>query len=563
MTFRPVVVVAVVLAATASSSPWNIETEAHPCAVQATPPRDRPEGRATAVIRGRVTAAGTGQPLHRVHVRLNGPVADPPSAVTDTRGVFEITGVPAGSFSITVTRAGYLARQYGQRRPRQQGRSLVVEEGETIENVDVALPRGGVLAGRITDELGEASPGTRVEAVEFRYLGGRRIQVPAQIVTTNDEGDFRLSGLEPGTYQVRASARDVWQEDEGENTYTYAVSYYPGVTAADRPPAVDLAEGQQVTGLDFPLVVGRTARVRGVVYDALGAPLAGEQVHLSVIARTTGGALMSSGPGPTTRTDERGTFEFSKLAAGEYLAISGGPKDRTATTVIVGAGDDEHIVLALGPPASASGSIVAEDGGSPPFSSSLVRVVPVDTDAARVLAPWGAPRATSPKPDWTFQVGGMDSRYLFRLTGLPEGWMLKRVVLGGSDLTDTPLEIRTGGTGAERMQLVIGRGGGRVSGEVSDLEGNAAGATVIVFAEDAARWGIGSRFVRAVRPDSVGRFSVEGLPAGAYCAVASEAVIDGEWEDPQFLRRSLGHAVRFEVEEGDVASVKLVLEHQR
>jgi hypothetical protein len=96
-------------------------------------------------------------------VTLNGAVANPPTAVTDTRGEFELTDVPAGSYALTATRAGYLTIQYGQRRPREAGRTLEVAAGQTVERIDMALPRGAVLAGRIVDETGDAAPGVRVE----------------------------------------------------------------------------------------------------------------------------------------------------------------------------------------------------------------------------------------------------------------------------------------------------------------------------------------------------------------------------------------------------------------
>src|SRR5687767_14225725 len=108
---------------------------------QATPPRDRPvTAPANAVLRGRVVAAATGEPLHRVRVTLNTANPNPPSAVTDTRGQFEMT-VPAGSYSMTATRAGYLSIQYGQRRSREAGRAIELRAGDVLEGVDMALPR--------------------------------------------------------------------------------------------------------------------------------------------------------------------------------------------------------------------------------------------------------------------------------------------------------------------------------------------------------------------------------------------------------------------------------------
>ena len=80
-----------------------------------------PAKQGTATVRGRITSA-TGQPLHRVRITLNGSVANPPTTVTDTRGLFELLNVPPGSYSLTAARAGYLTLQYGQRRPREAGR---------------------------------------------------------------------------------------------------------------------------------------------------------------------------------------------------------------------------------------------------------------------------------------------------------------------------------------------------------------------------------------------------------------------------------------------------------
>lgn len=138
---------------------------------QPAPARDAPAAaQGSGVIRGRVVAAATGRPLHRVRVTVDTKRPNPPSAVTDTRGIFEITDVPVGSYSLTATRAGFLTIQYGQRRPREAGRTIEVRAGEAAEGIDIALFRGGVLAGRISDEAGDPSSGARVEAIELRYV---------------------------------------------------------------------------------------------------------------------------------------------------------------------------------------------------------------------------------------------------------------------------------------------------------------------------------------------------------------------------------------------------------
>src|SRR6185436_14114187 len=108
--------------------------------------------------------------------------------------------------------------QYGQRRPRESGRTFDIKADDVLTGIDLAMYKGGVISGRITDEANEPAPNVRVEAVEMRFMRGRRVPVAAKIATTNDAGEYRLSGLDPGQFQVRASSTDVWESDDGKNT---------------------------------------------------------------------------------------------------------------------------------------------------------------------------------------------------------------------------------------------------------------------------------------------------------------------------------------------------------
>jgi hypothetical protein len=546
---------------------WSIGLVLLAAASQQSPPARDPAGRpaATGTVRGRVTAAASDLPLHRVRVTLNGAVQNPPTAVTDTRGYFELADVPAGSYSLTATRAGYLTIQYGQRRPREAGRTIEVQAGQTIEKIDLSLPRGSVLAGRVTDETGDAAPGVRVEALEYRYLRGRRILVPARLASTNDAGEFRISGLEPGAFHLRASSTDVWEGDDGKATYVHAVTYYPGVVGTEQPQALNLGVGQEIGGLDFQLQPGRAARVTGIVEDANGQPVRDQVVALSDITRGIGGRLVSSGQGAgPTKTDARGAFEFSRLAPGEYLVIAGGAEDRVSTTVVLGDGDLRHVVVTPRRPTEFSGRILTDDGGTPPFLASQVRLLPVPMDPQRVLPLWGESSGDIVRPDWTFRSANLDGQYLFRLSGLPAGWMLKAVRKGERDFTDTPLALSRGGPDEPGVEIVLSRKGAAVSGEVTTPAGTPVpDATVIVFSAESSLWGPASRFVRAARPDNDGRFTVDGLPPGKYLAIARDLVIDGQWEDASFLQSLLKNATKVELGESAKETVKLSVEPER
>ena len=537
-------------------------SQSPPPSPQSPPPRDTPAMMAgTGVLRGSVRAAATGDPLHRVRITLNGTAPNLPSAVTDTRGAFELTGVPAGTYSISAARAGYLPMQYGQRQPRQAGRSVIVSDGQIVDDLNILLPRGGVLAGRVFDELGEPLAGARVEAVELRYLRGRRIAVAAQIASTNDEGDYRLASLEPGHYQVRASSTDVWEADDGRTQHAYAVTYYPGVTGAVGPQSLKVSAGEQIDALDFRLVASRASRITGAVESATGEPLAGQIVRVSPIGRTIGGALLSSGPGPQARTDGRGSFEFKGLAPGEYLVYTGGPKETASRTVLLDHAALEHVVLTPRPPAMVTGTIVTDEGTAPAFPAARLRMEPIPADPARVLHEWGGPSTAVARPDWTFRIGDMDGDYLLRVAGLPDDWMLASVLVRGRDVVDSPLRVVRGSSPLEGVQVVLSRKGARLSGDVSDGRGaEVPDATVVVFADDAARWGPGSRFVQAVRPDRRGHFAAASLPPGLYRIAARLDIVAGQWEDVEFLETLRRDAVKIELAEGASETIKLTLE---
>lgn len=522
-----------------------------------------PAKQGTATVRGRITSA-TGQPLHRVRITLNGGVANPPTTVTDTRGLFEVLNVPPGSYSLTAARAGYLTLQYGQRRPREAGRQLVITAGETIADIDMALPKGGVVTGRIDDELGEPVPGARVEAIELRYVRGRRVAVPARITMTNDVGEYRLSGLEPGIYQVRASTTDVWETDDGKNTLTYAVTYFPGVTIRDPAQTVEVNLGQEVSAIDMKLVAGPAAMITGIVEDANGEPTQGATVNLSRATRTVGGALLSTQGAGSARTDARGMFEFSKLAAGEYIAHSGGQSDQASVPLMLNEGESRHVVLTPRRAVAVTGSVVTDEGKPATFASGRMRVEPVPADPESLLPSFVGAREQTVSANWTFKIANVDGQYLFRAAGLPDEWMLKSVTLAGRDVTDAPLAFSRGGPDVEGLQIVLTRKGARVTGEVVDAAGAPTGDnTVIVFSEDRATWTIASRFIKAVRPDRAGRFSIAGLPAGVYLMVARDFVIDGQWDDPGFLQTLVKDAVRIELKESASENIRLTAEPVR
>ena len=127
------------------------------------PPVQLPPGAAspsqktgTARIRGRIVAADSGQPLRKAQVRASAAdIRESRVTSTDADGHFELKELPAGRYTIAASKGSFVALQYGQRRPFVPGKPIELRDGETIEKVDFALPRGGIVTGHVTDEFGE------------------------------------------------------------------------------------------------------------------------------------------------------------------------------------------------------------------------------------------------------------------------------------------------------------------------------------------------------------------------------------------------------------------------
>jgi hypothetical protein len=122
--FAAGLVAAALCAQTEIQTPQTMPPRPAPLGV---PTRDaRPAATGTAVIRGRIFAADTNKPLRRARITVQAPElgGEPRSTSTNADGRYEIKELPAGRYTITVARSGYLQLRYGQRRPFELGQAI-------------------------------------------------------------------------------------------------------------------------------------------------------------------------------------------------------------------------------------------------------------------------------------------------------------------------------------------------------------------------------------------------------------------------------------------------------
>lgn len=535
---------------------------------QVTPARagpGTPPQKGTAVLRGTVVAMDTGTPLRRVQVRaMTNDGQDNRAATTDDQGRFELTELRGGRYTITANKAGYVALQYGQRRPGERGAPVELNAGQTIDKIVMALPRGGVIAGRITDDAGEPLVGVQVQAMRYMFgPGGRRLQ-PAMNMNmsgppnrTDDQGAFRIYGLPPGDYYVHATMPPAMGMMMGGGRLAgdelgFAPTYYPGTPSRSDAEPIAVAVGQEIAGLVFGLAPTRLARVSGRVVGSQG------KTPGFLTAIPDDGVMGGGMNGAQIEPD--GTFELPGVPPGRYvLRVQRGRDDElvgTATITVAGL-DLSGVTITMQRPGLLSGRIEFEGGAPADVRASQVRVflAPADPMASRIFMS-GPPEVAD---DFTFRGRGAMGPTLIRASG-PSGWYLKAVQFDGQDVTDTPVTL-SAGQSVDGVRVLLTRTRTTLSGAVHDDRGNVVvDATVVVFPFDDTRWVPMSRAIRSTRPDTQGRYEITGLPpANDYRIVAVQGLEEGQFSDPDFLAGVRDRAERLSLAEGEAKAVDLRL----
>jgi hypothetical protein len=518
----------------------------------------------TAVIRGRIVAGDTGKPLRRAQIALSAPElgSQPRTTNTNADGRYEIKDLPAGRYTVSVSRSGYLPLRYGQRRPLEQAKPLQVLDRQAVEKIDFVLPRMGLIAGRVFDELGEPISGVRVFAMQSVYVDGRRqfLSVGGGLVQTDDAGQYRLSGLAPGAYFVMASTSETWTTNTGGKRVVmgFLPTYLPGTTSPAASRRVTVGVGQEVRNTDFALIPGPTGRISGAAFDSQGRPLVGQSVGLTQEFRaTTGSGFAGVGSAPIAGD---GTFTFRNVPAGEYslraqTASGAARQEEASVRIVVNGMDIDDVVLTTTAGWSLSGQILTENGTAPELSRDRIRIV-----ARPLVGVSGRPMmgVAQIKDDLTFSVTSVAGPARLRVT-VPDSWMVKVVLHDRRDITDTAIELKSGEELAG-VQVILTDRVTSVSGQLADDKGAPLlDGTVLVFASDAEKWSEDSRFVRAARPDQEGKYEIRGLPPGEYLAVAIDYVQEGLWNDPEYLESIRRDARKLTLREGDVQVISLKL----
>jgi hypothetical protein len=284
-------------------------------------------------------------------------------------GTYRIDGLRPGEYRVSAVRGMDAPEAEGSGRPVMSPPvEATVRSGETT-SVDLVLGGGTSVFGTVL-QSGEPLPGARVA---FFPEGGGAFGGFASALA-DDEGAYRVDGLQPGAYTVRVEMSPLRVE-------------IPDV--AEFPLDLSVPEGS---------IGGR------VVVATSGAPVPDVRVVVlrSDVSGGPGGRML--GFAGTARSGVDGSFEVGGLSEGAYtVQVSSEAWSPGAKPVTLPAGGRVgDLVLAVAPGSRIVGSVV--DGEGNPVAGAMV--APADPSTGEVVR-GGNFRGRISGDDGRFEIGGL------------------------------------------------------------------------------------------------------------------------------------------------------------
>ncbi|MEP6962658.1 MAG: carboxypeptidase-like regulatory domain-containing protein, partial [Acidobacteriota bacterium] len=485
----------------------------------------QPEAPKKARVEGKVISL-TGEAVPRAQIRMAGPTAMVAGALTqgaavtataDDAGGFVVENIdPGKNYQLTAQRPGFEMGRYGARSSSStQGAPISLDAGQTLKGLVITMTPQGVVSGRVLDQAGDPLQGAIVFLMRSGYQRGVKQMMPSTQAQSDDQGAFRIANVMPGRYYLSVSDRRTLESSASATQLRNVTTFYPNATEMKAAAPLDVAAGSEVRGLDIRLRQARVFSARGKMVDPNGAPVAAASgiaiakadlnTPLTILTQLSAGQLQAR--------SADGSFEVRNLAPGAYEVIAvtnvqgtaSGPRLSGRIDLNITDADVANLAFPLGVGATINGSIRMEEGDmkallppANPASASQATLLALTASNAGIvvtgarlavgltdLSGFSVPAPPAQlKDDGTFVMEGIaPSRFQLSIAALPQGTYVKSARLGGSDVTKSEIDLRSGSGG--NLEIVLSNKAADITGNVrSEKNDSMAGVAVSLWSRD-------------------------------------------------------------------------------
>jgi protocatechuate 3,4-dioxygenase beta subunit len=451
-------------------------------------------------------------------------------ATTDAEGRYTLSNVPTGRYSVLPVAPAYVVTDIANIWP--PGKAVNIVSGETVEDINFEIKRGGVITGRVADADGRPIIAQAVQVERVDPQPGALSRLPSRpgADMTDDRGVYRIYGLPEGRYRVSVGQDSRGSAYFGNGMRTiYTRTFYPNGTQERDARIVEVTAGGENEGIDITISGPvKTYKVSGRVVDAdTGQPIPRINVFYGSL-REGSQAWMDgvNGGGPVNL---RGEFQMTAMKGRYGLTVA--PNDDNEwysemLTFEVADADVNGLELKLRRGSSLIGVLIVE-GSADRSAVARVKQLQVYAHSISPNSETNTPFSQSAhiNPDRTFFIKGLrPGKVQISINGWSpqqKGFSLLRIERNGVEQREG-IEVGAGEQ-VSGVRIVVAYGNAIIRGQVRIDNGPLPeGTRMVVSARrvgGAGGSGTGNGMPFNGRPSEVdarGHFIIEGMAAGEY-----------------------------------------------
>jgi hypothetical protein len=495
-------------------------------------------------IAGHVYRGDTGEPLFDAIVFLipQWPIEGRfPEVRTGADGSFDFHSVVPGSYTVEANAEEFQSGSY-ENHEKSEARSKVISlsAGQQVTGVVIRLDPAGSISGAVYDENGAPARDVMVLAIRPRFeSGGRKDVSGGDGRGVDEDGSFRIAGLRPGPYLVRAGGPSGLMADG----FRYRETYYPGTDVLENAQTVQVMAGQDTGGIRISVKTEKTYKIIGKIVDPQPSGPRPYEIEVSDPSNIRSPICCN-----TARASLEKSFTTGGLPPGDYIvSVAATEKGQTPSGwTVTGSGyarvsihdEDAHVNVVVGNGGEIRGKVFIEG-----LSRSIPRprVVLVRTDSPRPTGSSGLMNA-----DGEFEIRDIPpGNYRF---AVPVPWgaaYLDKARCLGSDHTIEPLQIDLNEVLTD-CELLLRADPGRILGRVLIADRPTPGMVVVLAPEEPELRQLDG-YMQTAKSGPDGQFQMSGIIPGKYLVFVTPPLEGDSYYAPEIIDENSSSAQRLSI----------------